>query len=251
MDTYPSDAWQRLGRLLERRRGELGYGFRQRAQFARDGGGRLSVKTISRLENGERASYPESTIGAVEVMYQWVPGSVEAVLRGGEPTPLSVAPPRGREPITMTNTPTTHGERLAAWIYVRMRQRGFTEDEVHEFLDDEGLPHEPTTVSAVGRIAEVTEASVAEVPADRPGRRPQCQVPEREPVNARPRYGRDRSSGISQSAGSGQLTGPRASIAPSGPRRSLRLRGETPARPRSRCGNRAAMPSRRPQSSSA
>ena len=163
MDTYPSDAWQRLGRLLERRRGELGYGFRQRAQFARDGGGRLSVKTISRLENGERASYPESTIGAVEVMYQWVPGSVEAVLRGGEPTPLSVAPPRGREPITMTNTPTTHGERLAAWIYVRMRQRGFTEDEVHEFLDDEGLPHEPTTVSAVGRIAEVTEASVAEV----------------------------------------------------------------------------------------
>lgn len=162
MDTYPADAWQRLGRMLERRRGELGYGFRQRARFARDSGG-PSVKTISRLEKGERGGYPESTIGAVETLYRWVPGSVEAVLRGGEPTPMPLAPPRGREAITMDHSPATQGERLAAWVYVRMLQQGWAEDEVHQFLRDEGLPREPTAIPAVARIAEATGATVLEV----------------------------------------------------------------------------------------
>lgn len=202
MDTYPSDSWQRLGRLLERRRGELGYGFRQRARFARDGDGRLSVKTISRLENGERASYPESTIGAVEALYWWAPGSVEAVLSGGEPESLPVATPRRGEPITTYFSPTTYGERLAEWVYVRMRQRGCPDDEVHQFLDDLGLPREPTTISAVGRIAEATGASAAEVLAllgvgdmDSRRLRPVADEPDRDPdyeihtLNARSRSG--------------------------------------------------------------
>src|SRR5690349_11785877 len=114
MDTYPREAWLRLGRLLERRRGELGYGFRQRASFARErGGGIVSVKTISRLEKGERESYPESTVGAIEAMYQWSPGSVESVLTGGEPIALITEPPPDRNPITVPYTPPTPGERLA------------------------------------------------------------------------------------------------------------------------------------------
>jgi hypothetical protein len=164
MDTYPCEAWVRLGRLLERRRGELGYGFRQRARFATErGGGKISVKTISRLENGERDSYPESTIGTVEAMYQWAAGSVESVLIGGEPDALLMAPPPGRNPITSADTPPTSGERLASWVYVRMRQLGKSDDAIHEFLDAQGFPREPTTVSAVSRIAEETGATVAEV----------------------------------------------------------------------------------------
>jgi hypothetical protein len=167
MDTYSYDAWLRLGRMLERRRGELGYGFRQRARFARergdDSGARLSVKTISRLEKGERSSYPESTLGAIEAMYQWSPGSIEEVLGGGEPDALLGAAPRGRNPITTTHAPTTPGERLATWVYVRMRQRGHSDDIIYDFLSAEGLPREPTTVSAVERIADATDASVAEV----------------------------------------------------------------------------------------
>ncbi len=163
MDAYSVDAWQRLGRLLERRRGELGFGFRQRAHFARDSGGRLSLKTISRLEKGERGSYPESTIGAVEAIYCWAPGSVEAVLRGGDPAPLPVTAPPGREAITTAYAPPTPGERLASWVYVRMRQRGHDDDMAHDFLNAEGLPREPTTISAVRRIASATGASVAEV----------------------------------------------------------------------------------------
>ena len=164
MDTYPCEAWLRLGRMLERRRGELGYGFRQRARFARErGGGQISVKTISRLEKGERDSYPESTVGTVESMYQWAPGSVESVLRGGEPNALLIAPPPGRNPITTAYAPSTSGERLASWVFVRMRQCGHSEDVIHDFLAAEGLPREPTTVSAVRRIADATAATVAEV----------------------------------------------------------------------------------------
>jgi len=168
MDTYPHEAWQRLGRALERRRGELGYGFRQRGRFSRErGGGRISIKTISRLENGERSSYPQATVGAVETIYHWAPGSVEAVLRGGDPDPLAVTPvtpaaPR-RNRLTTEHAPPTPGERITSWVYVRMRERGRAEDAIHQFIADEGLPREPTTLSAVQRIVEVTGASVAEV----------------------------------------------------------------------------------------
>jgi hypothetical protein len=150
--------------MLERRRGELGYGFRQRARFAREcGGGMISVKTISRLENGERDSYPESTVGTVEAIYQWSPGSIESVLMGGDPNPLLPTSPAARNPITSPGAPLTGGERIASWVYVRMRQRGHGDEVIHAFLDAEGLPREPTTISAVRRIAEATGATVAEV----------------------------------------------------------------------------------------
>ncbi|HWF83049.1 MAG TPA: hypothetical protein VN695_20930 [Streptosporangiaceae bacterium] len=164
MDTYPVESWLRLGRVLERRRGELGYGFRQRDRFVREcGGGRISVKTISRLEKGQRGSYPESTIGTIEAMYKWSPGSVEAVLAGGDPNVILVPPPGNRNPITVPYTPPTSGERLASWVYVRMSQRGHSESSIHDFLEAEDFPREPTTVSAVRRIAEATGATAAEV----------------------------------------------------------------------------------------
>ena len=115
MDTYPHEAWQRLGRALERRRGELGYGFRQRGRFSRErGGGRISIKTISRLEKGERSSYPQSTVGAVETIYRWAPGSVEAVLRGGDPDPLAVTPAPPAAAAATPSPPSTPRPRPAS-----------------------------------------------------------------------------------------------------------------------------------------
>lgn len=164
MDTYPYEAWVRLGRLLQRRRGELGYGFRQRARFAQERGrDRISVKTISRLEKGERDYYPESTIGTIEHMYQWAAGSVESVLMGGEPNALIVTLPAGRNPITSPDAPPTAGERLASWVFVRMTARGSTDDAIHQFLEDEGFPSEPSTLAAVRRVADATGAPLAEV----------------------------------------------------------------------------------------
>lgn len=123
----------------------------------------ISVKTISRLENGERDSYPESTVGTVEALYQWSPGSIESVLMGGDPNPMLPTSPPARNPITTPGAPLTGGERIASWVYVRMRQRGLRDDVIHDFLEAEGLPREPTTISAVRRIAEATGATVAEV----------------------------------------------------------------------------------------
>jgi hypothetical protein len=164
MDTYPYESWVRLGRLLERRRADLGYGFRQRARFAMErGNGRISLKTISRLEKGERDSYPESTIGTIERMYRWSSGSVEAVLMGGEPRELPTVTEPVVNPITRLQGPPTSGERLASWIYVRMKQRGTSEDAIHDFLESEGLPREPDKVAAVKRIADATGATLNEV----------------------------------------------------------------------------------------
>lgn len=97
-NSHPAEAWKRLGIALERRRGQLGYGYRQRGTFLRDSGVNLSVKTIARLERGERDAYPDGTISAIERIYRVEPGSVEAVLRGGELVPLSDDRRRYRDP---------------------------------------------------------------------------------------------------------------------------------------------------------
>ena len=87
-NTYPAGAWERLGKALERRRGQLGYGYRQRGTFLRDSGVSLSTKTLARLERGERDTYPDATVSMIERIYRVTPGSVQAVLRGGELTSL-------------------------------------------------------------------------------------------------------------------------------------------------------------------
>ena len=167
MDRYPSEAWRRLGLALERRRAELGYGFRQRGQFTQEqGGGKLSSKTISRLEKGERDSYPESTVATVEAMYRWAPGSFAAVLAGREPDPLVPGQVAQDVPVAAVAAEygaPTPGERIASWVYVRMRQLGYGEEAIHDFIAAEGLPREPTTISSVQRLAQATGASLAEI----------------------------------------------------------------------------------------
>jgi len=161
----PVEACQRLGRMLERRRGELGYGFGQRARFVREhGGGRISVAAVRRIEVGERATLPETIVGLIEAMYQWSPGSVELALSGGQPNYLPVTPELpAPNPISAVDIPPTAGEPLASWIYARMRQRGHSDRAIYDFLNREGFPREPATVSAVKRIAESTGATVSEV----------------------------------------------------------------------------------------
>lgn len=78
---YPPEAWRRLGRALEARRGQLGYGFRQRERFLADHGGPPpSVKTLARLERGERTAYPPGTVTRLESLYELASGSFGAFL---------------------------------------------------------------------------------------------------------------------------------------------------------------------------
>lgn len=105
MDKYPPDAWQRLGKMLQERRGQLGYGYRQRGRFLQERGGlnAPSGKMLSRLENGKFFGFPDETIAALERLYGYEPGSFEAILRGSEPVPVNETPagssPRPMQPV--------------------------------------------------------------------------------------------------------------------------------------------------------
>lgn len=80
---YPPEAWQRLGKALERLRGEQGYSYRQRPAFLADRADpdrRPSLKMIERLERGKRASWPDSTVALLEAMYWLAPGSFKGFL---------------------------------------------------------------------------------------------------------------------------------------------------------------------------
>lgn len=75
--------WQRLGELLIAAR--VAKGFTKRAEWQRHLG--LSHgRTLFDIENAKRRNFDPSTIAFIEHAYGWRPGSIRAVLAGGEPT---------------------------------------------------------------------------------------------------------------------------------------------------------------------
>jgi transcriptional regulator with XRE-family HTH domain len=75
--------WQRLGRIIVDRRIELGY--RRREDLGATLG--VSIRTLGDIETGRRDRYHANTIGSLENALQWAPGSINAILAGGEPAP--------------------------------------------------------------------------------------------------------------------------------------------------------------------
>jgi hypothetical protein len=80
---HPPEAWQQLGRALELRRMQLGYGHGKRRRFAHERGLRLSEKTLARLERGEPHDYPPETLAHFEHLYALAPGAIEGYLATG------------------------------------------------------------------------------------------------------------------------------------------------------------------------
>ncbi|MFC7330767.1 hypothetical protein [Marinactinospora rubrisoli] len=78
-----------MAKLLVARRSELRPEWRDRTVFARDVG--LSPRTLSDLEKARRENYRKGWLTQVEYAYRWTPGSVQAVLEGGDPTPAEEA----------------------------------------------------------------------------------------------------------------------------------------------------------------
>lgn len=85
-ETYDSPrAWERVAAEVKRRRVELGL---TQPQVHAAGG--PSVSMLSKIEGAKRTSYEDMAIARLEKALQWAPGSIEAIRRGGAPTPLKV-----------------------------------------------------------------------------------------------------------------------------------------------------------------
>jgi len=87
----PETAWQRLGELLQLRRGELGY--KRRPGFTRDRG--INIRLVTDIENAYRPdTFLNPTLQEIAQAYQVTYDSVLAVLHG-EADALSPAAPAG------------------------------------------------------------------------------------------------------------------------------------------------------------
>jgi hypothetical protein len=89
-----ADSLERLGHHIVSRRVALGY--RNRTDFAKSL--QFTVRTLSDIENGVRKASP-GTYAMLENKLAWAPGSIDAILGGGEPKELVVKLRRdSREP---------------------------------------------------------------------------------------------------------------------------------------------------------
>lgn len=79
--------WRRLAEKVTKRRNELG--LTQGQVQSADG---PSVATMRLIEGALQTSYRGNILGRLERALRWKPGSVDAILGGGEPTLLAEEP---------------------------------------------------------------------------------------------------------------------------------------------------------------
>ncbi len=81
--------WQRLGQHVTARRIELGYRRREDLTAAVEG---VSLRTLGDIESGRRQGYHRNTLAVLEHALRWAPGSIAAILEGGQPQVIVSAP---------------------------------------------------------------------------------------------------------------------------------------------------------------
>lgn len=99
MTAGDKQAWERVGRLLERRRVEIDPAYSNFSLFCRERG--LDYRVTWSLEHGERDNYRRSTLTSAEVAYALEPGSIRDAVAGGElrPSPAPAARPQQPPPV--------------------------------------------------------------------------------------------------------------------------------------------------------
>jgi transcriptional regulator with XRE-family HTH domain len=75
-----SKDWKRLGEYVQRRRIALDWGRDELAARAH-----MSLRTVASVERGQNPRMRDTTQYAIEHVLGWAPGSVEAILAGGDP----------------------------------------------------------------------------------------------------------------------------------------------------------------------
>jgi len=171
VDTKTGD-WQRLGRYVRERRDQL----RLTQQGVTMRGG-PSVATVRNIESATAERYRGQTFSQLEDALEWERGSVDAILRGGAPTPLPAGQPSAEDP-----SPPPPPQRTLADVLLERGLRSPDEivpsDHVVDPLVDELLARPSFTddfknswldsYSVMRRqIREATEAEAKRKPRDR------------------------------------------------------------------------------------
>lgn len=103
----PEDHRRRLARLMEDRRAQLGLFWRDVAETAG-----LTTEGLRGMREGSKDIRPTTKAG-VERALRWAYGSVDAILSGGDPTPVEAEPKRRAEPAEPKSPADEIGELLA------------------------------------------------------------------------------------------------------------------------------------------
>lgn len=81
---YVDEAWSVLAAAVRQRREAL-----RLTQTAVAGSAGVDVAEVRSIERSEKTAYPAPALAALEGSLDWHPGSIEAVLRGEAPNPLT------------------------------------------------------------------------------------------------------------------------------------------------------------------
>ena len=129
---------ERLGHYIVSRRVALGY--RNRSDLA--GSLQLTVRTLADVEHGVRKASP-GTYAMLENKLAWAPGSVDAILAGGEPnetvTELRRTP---HHPLAPTSADDALSRATTEDLLLELRRRIVApRDRRHDTWDDGLDPH--------------------------------------------------------------------------------------------------------------
>lgn len=129
--TADAEPLKRLGHYVERRIAELGLEY---AAVCRAAG--FSDETLSKIRKG--IGVRSSTYRKLEIALRWETLSIDAILAGGEPTPLATdseqQPSEPEETQALTALGYSPGEALRRVVRASARELGITPNEVDEVM---------------------------------------------------------------------------------------------------------------------
>jgi hypothetical protein len=118
--------WQRLAQLVTARRVELGHRRREDLIAATNG---ISLRTLGSIETASQVGYHRNTIAVLENALRWAPGSIKAIIDGGNPTPTAVGQVATSAPALTATATLAVGDNL-------------TDDPVMRILNSPASPEE-------------------------------------------------------------------------------------------------------------
>lgn len=113
------EAWRRVADAVIARRAHRGW-----TQIDVATKGAFSLDRVQTIEGAKRTRYRAGTIAALERALEWEHGSVEALLSGGEPTPIDTA---GEAPAEMD----PREARIRAMKYLSDAEKDFYVEQLH------------------------------------------------------------------------------------------------------------------------